>query len=448
MKKLIALLLALLLALVGCTTPNTNDETSNEITTDKPAEVTDAPIPDFSGLGDPALVTYLETDIYKDTVLALNSTDYIIESIDASYISKEYLEEISYNSQSNIFFGHTLAELDAAFCDTRYIFTLGADGQTVVTALETIPNDTYTNILKDVAVGTGVIIVGVTATYVSAVTGNIPMMMIFACSTAGAVNDAIIGSAIGGIIAGALRGYQTGDMSEALKAGATGAAEGFKWGAIEGGLLGGATELFALYQGIKSGLTMTEVALIQLKSAQLGVTLPAKLIGTMSSIDDFTRLAASNLPLDDIVKLYNKTGWSCDILARLRNMDEAEIYRSLDLKDIFIDGKHYLIRDIDLNFVSDTAGTPMTNLERMKAGYAAIDPKTGLSYELHHVGQQVDSPLAVLTPAEHRQGNNNRILHDLNLEDGNGVHSQLTTSQWNKQRQDFWKNFAKSLTDQ
>lgn len=52
----------------------------------------------------------------------------------------------------------------------------------------------------------------------------------------------------------------------------------------------------------------------------------------------------------------------------------------------------------------------VTNLERMKMGHPPIDPISGKAYELHHVGQSIDSPLAILTKVEHMQGGNNTIL--------------------------------------
>ena len=51
---------------------------------------------------------------------------------------EEYLDEVAFNSQSNVYFGYTLAELDEVFQGTRYIFTLGDDGNTTVRELQAI----------------------------------------------------------------------------------------------------------------------------------------------------------------------------------------------------------------------------------------------------------------------------------------------------------------------
>ena len=80
------------------------------------------------------------------------------------------MDEITFNSQSNIFFGYTLEELDKAFQDTRYVFTLEEDGQTAVQELTELKDETFENVLKDVAIGTGVILLCVT---VSALSGGL-----------------------------------------------------------------------------------------------------------------------------------------------------------------------------------------------------------------------------------------------------------------------------------
>ena len=81
----------------------------------------------------------------------------------------------------------------------------------------------------------------------------------------------------------------------------------------------------------------------------------------------------------------------------------------------------------------------------MKLGYAAIDPVTGQPFQLHHIGQTVDSPLAILTPFEHTGGGNNAILHNVNIEAGHGVHSLISDAEWTAQKIEFWQSFAEFL---
>ncbi len=71
-----------------------------------------APTPAFTGLDDEALLSYMEDDIYYQLLQEIDTDQYYIQSVDAVYVSKEYLQERAYNSQSNVFFGYTLAEAD------------------------------------------------------------------------------------------------------------------------------------------------------------------------------------------------------------------------------------------------------------------------------------------------------------------------------------------------
>ena len=78
----------------------------------------------------------------------------------------------------------------------------------------------------------------------------------------------------------------------------------------------------------------------------------------------------------------------------------------------------------------------------MAKGQAALD-STGTAYELHHIGQKVDSTLAVLTRAEHRQGGNHRIWHYVGDAVGENPAAQPG---WSKQASDFWKELGEQLS--
>lgn len=188
MKKIIALLMVCVIFLTGCNTTKNNHE--NKIDVSEMSEDlknaddmnVDVDVEQFSDLSDEKLLQYIEDDIYAGITEQLASEDYIVESVDAIYISKEYLEEIEYNSQENIYFGYTLSELDAQYDGTRYVFTLGDDGQTTTKAFEKYDN-TYEQIIKNVAIGTGVILICATVSVASAGVGApAAVSMVFAAS--------------------------------------------------------------------------------------------------------------------------------------------------------------------------------------------------------------------------------------------------------------------------
>lgn len=75
-----------------------------------------------------------------------------------------------------------------------------------------------------------------------------------------------------------------------------------------------------------------------------------------------------------------------------------------------------------------------TNLERMKLGLSALDD-AGNSYELHHIGQEADVTLAILTAEEH----DNVVLH------GFTEISKIDRNAFAVQRNHFWKCMAEIL---
>jgi hypothetical protein len=234
-------------------TENRSDETeADEIESDDtlPIEETiddasnDMPI-SYSRLNDPELLQYMQDSIYANLESGFENEDYIIENVSAIYYSKEYLEELEYNSQSNIFFGYTLKELDQQFQGTRYIFTLDDNGETIVKPFEDY-DDTYDRIIKNVATGTGVILICVTVSVVTGGAGLAPVSMIFAASAKTGTAIALSSGVFSGVAAGVVKGIQTGDLEEAAKAAALTGSESFKWGAITGAIAGGISEASVL----------------------------------------------------------------------------------------------------------------------------------------------------------------------------------------------------------
>lgn len=202
----------------------------------------------FDGLNDPDLLQYVQDSIYADLTDQLCSEDYRIESVDAIFISKEYLEELEFNSQSNIYFGYTLEELDAQFEGTRYVFTLNEYGETTVEAFEEY-DDTYDQVIKNVAVGSGVVLVCVTVSVLTAGIGAPACVsMVFAAAAKTGASFAVSSGVISSVAAGTITAMQIGDMEETVKAAALQGSEAFKWGAITGAIAGGVSESLTLYK--------------------------------------------------------------------------------------------------------------------------------------------------------------------------------------------------------
>lgn len=413
MKRLISLTLACVLLLSGCGHQSASESSSPSTTDNSPAPAVsntleqpepskDVPIipreedaPNFSNLSDPQLLQYVEDRVYAELVSNLDNSSFV-QNVNAVYASKEYLDEISYNSKANVFFGYTLAELDEQFRGTRYVFTLSDEGETIVEPFETY-DDTYERAIKNVAIGSGVILICVTVSAISGGVGAPAISVIFAASAKTGTIMALSSGGIGALASGIVTGVQTQDLDEAVKAAALAGSEGFKWGAISGVISGGVSEAVALKGATLNGLTMDEAATIQ------------------------------------------REGYPLDVIKEFRSMGQYNICKEAGLSPKIVNGKTALIRDIDLDFVDEIGHT---NLERMKQGLAALDPISGESYQLHHIGQQADSTLAILTKAEHMQGGNNTIWHELG--EATQVHGAGNT--WDAQRQAFWKALAALLS--
>lgn len=110
-------------------------------------------------------------------------------------------------------------------------------------------------------------------------------------------------------------------------------------------------------------------------------------------------------------KSYYKSKLKCsdELVAFIRNKQEAEIYVKAGLREETIDGRKCLVRDdIDLDYVEDGK----SNRDLMNDGNAPYT-SSGEVIELHHIGQKNYSPLAQLTGTEHRGKKNTKFLHDV-----------------------------------
>lgn len=200
----------------------------------------------FSSLDDPELLQYLADGVYAELEESLPSGEYSVDDIRAIYVSKEYLVEHSYNSQSNIFFGYNLSELDTLFQGTRYVFALDEHNRTTVQPFKALPGKSIDGIIQNVAIGAGVIVFCVVVSYATAGAGTAPAIhtahLIFIASAKTAATAAASSALLGGASAAMVKGLQTGNMDEALWAATEKASDEFKWGAITGAAEGGLKE--------------------------------------------------------------------------------------------------------------------------------------------------------------------------------------------------------------
>ena len=131
-----------------------------------------------------------------------------------------------------------------------------------------------------------------------------------------------------------------------------------------------------------------------------------------------------------------ETGWSDEVVSYIDTVEQARIYMNAGLKEVNVNGRICLVREIDWDYVDKKTG--MTNRQLVVVKHRSpIDAKTGEIIVLHHMGQWYDAPFAELTiNSEHSDGNH-KTLHPKNkdswrLDEG-------LEAQYNKERRQHWK---------
>lgn len=145
-------------------------------------------------------------------------------------------------------------------------------------------------------------------------------------------------------------------------------------------------------------------------------------------------------PLSDETRdRLEERNWPEPVLEAIGSEAEAQIYENADLEPDKVNNKDALIRTDIAYDQEDDLGR--TNLERMQLGLAPLDAD-GNKVELHHIGQQADSPLAELTRAEHRGKGNDNVLHNKLKE------SEINREDFDKERKEYWKARAEEIEQQ
>lgn len=145
---------------------------------------------------------------------------------------------------------------------------------------------------------------------------------------------------------------------------------------------------------------------------------------------------------EDRIKIKEETNWSDHIINYIENMSQYKIYKEANLREAEVDGRHCLIKNIEMDYKDLKTG--LTNRELLEKGRAAIDSKTGEKIELHHMGQEYDAPFVELCEnSEHGDGNHS-ILHIKNSESWR-KDEYLKKQYDNVDRPNHWKERGKEV---
>ncbi|HIP13587.1 MAG TPA: nuclease [Arcobacter sp.] len=142
--------------------------------------------------------------------------------------------------------------------------------------------------------------------------------------------------------------------------------------------------------------------------------------------------------VDGKAEIEEKSDYSKEVNGRIRTLKELEVYQDEGLEESTVNDRTVL-KDNNINpDLIDAKGR--TNLERMERGLAPLD-ENGRPYNLHHIGQNSDSPLAELRDDVHKSKDG--ILHDKSKP--SEVHGSNSSVNWDKERCAHWKARAEEI---
>lgn len=127
--------------------------------------------------------------------------------------------------------------------------------------------------------------------------------------------------------------------------------------------------------------------------------------------------------MENYFHLQKQTGWSDEIFRAIGSEEEARIYINARLVEKTVNGRPALTNPaidgrafncrpkwLKEKLADYDRWKDWNNADLMGEGFPPRDIN-GDPFELHHIGQQQDSPFAELTWAQHMGDGNNPILH-------------------------------------
>lgn len=309
---------------------------------------------------DPAYLKSLEDSVYAQLNEQLATDDVKVESVEAIYYSKEYLEEMLYNSKSNIYFGYTLEELNQQFKGQRYVFQLSESGETEVVPFEDY-DDSFERIIKNIATGSGVILVCAT---ISIATGGTASVVFAAAATTG-LKVGVSSALSTAVISGGLTAITTGDLKASVKKAALDSSEAFKWGAIVGSVSGGTSkwlEQLDAKKQLTSAIKATSGIPTPKESEQYALTHYSKM-GYQNIVDQISYLNGKEVPYatpgstrPDLFAWFKKKKYAIEVKnydLRKKTSFEALIQ---ELRRQFTERAEHLPEDVGQRLALDVRG--------------------------------------------------------------------------------------------
>ncbi|MDE5758696.1 MAG: HNH/ENDO VII family nuclease, partial [Allobaculum sp.] len=139
----------------------------------------------------------------------------------------------------------------------------------------------------------------------------------------------------------------------------------------------------------------------------------------------------TELTKEERIKLQERTGWSDAIVNAIRTKEEAEIYENAGLVEGEVNGKPALLQpDLKPNARFYKNWPEWTNKDFAGDGYPPRSAD-GKPIELHHIGQNPNSPLAELTYEQHHKNGNFKKLHTFD-------DSKIDRGDFKSERVQYW----------
>ena len=142
----------------------------------------------------------------------------------------------------------------------------------------------------------------------------------------------------------------------------------------------------------------------------------------------------------DIQRFIRENHWFSDaVRPYIRTYEEAKYYKDNCYREVDWCGNSALILDIDLEYYSIKHSA--TNRQLIISGHSPVVPNhEDQTFDLHHIGQKTESPLAIIPSRIHNSTEMYSTFHS-----GNTTNEGLHSTAFDLQRKKFWLVYVQQV---
>ena len=231
MKSIIVIISILSLLLSGCGRKKDDSAVQNEATEEPSGEVSEF---------DSESLQAIKDQVYAELNEQLPTDEYLVQDVKVIYLSEDEVDNLS--PEDKVYFGFSANGLNDVITSDMAVIEQMDSGEVNVKSEKLLDKEDRTTIIKNLAIGTGIILVCVTVACITQdmeIENELLTAFIALAPKASAIGAGLF-TVITGTVSGVVEYVKSKNLKESFRKLIVDGSKGFKWGAVAGVVYAGA----------------------------------------------------------------------------------------------------------------------------------------------------------------------------------------------------------------